>query len=92
MLRCKELKSCLNPLEIGSNCNKHWEPKEGEWCLNPLEIGSNCNIKGLKMDALKKDVVSIPLKSGLIVIDADGDEKVKEVIVSIPLKSGLIVI
>ncbi len=39
------LKSCLNPLEIGSNCNEAYlKEKQKKWGLNPLEIGSNCNI------------------------------------------------
>ena len=58
----------LNPLEIGSICNKKppFDCKEYK-SLNPLEIGSICNEFEMK-NAASKIKVSIPLKSGLFVI------------------------
>ena len=58
----------LNPLEIGSICNKKRAKEKGmTLSLNPLEIGSICN----KIDLSKPEVyiVSIPLKSGLFVMN-----------------------
>ena len=60
--------------------------------LNPLEIGSNCNSFRYLSKITKKANVSIPLKSGLIVIMGELFVGTLAGMVSIPLKSGLIVI
>ena len=58
----------FNPLKIGSTCNTlNWMMSEKNYCFNPLKIGSTCNImKEIKL--VTHDGVSIPLKSGLHVI------------------------
>ena len=59
---------CFNPLKIGSYCNSNVKlDKLATESFNPLKIGSYCNI----LDTLPRytAVVSIPLKSGHIVIN-----------------------
>ena len=58
--------------------------------LNPLEVGSDCNQELLVLKLKCPQLVSIPLKSGLIVT-LDLTKLSAGNSVSIPLKSGLIV-
>ena len=62
-----------------------------KYYLNPLEIGSNCN-ESLPVKGLDVLYISIPLKSGLIVIEVELEKSTLHGAISIPLKSGLIVI
>ena len=81
----------LNPLEIGSSCNPFRLKKAYmSQRLNPLEIGSSCNY-GWGGSVVPRNV-SIPLKSGQVVINELGLKKQAELAVSIPLKSGQVVI
>ena len=57
--------------------------------FNPLKIGSTCNLR--MSIVLKVPLVSIPLKSGLHVMDQEQFDEMFQG-VSIPLKSGLHVI
>ena len=60
--------------------------------LNPLEIGSNCNGSRCSYRSWFSIGISIPLKSGLIVMVYDFMNQMAFRMISIPLKSGLIVI